>query len=463
MRTFLIKALQRGADIHMNWTVLAAAISVAVMASLAASLYPALRMSGTDPNRALKSGGSAGTQRGQHRLRSGFVVTQVALTLVLLVVSSMLIRMVTRYRHADLGFDPAHILAAEINLSPARYQGRDVIADFYQPLFNRVAQIPGVRAVGAINILPIENWGSNSDIHIAGQPPYPSNQEMLAEGRMVSLGYFDVFGIPLRSGRMLSASVDRPENIAPAVVVNERFVRKFMPNGLDAVGQRMDDADKKENWTRIVGVTGNVRQDIYEPPLAERDWLMDAIPMEQRAEQLSGMSLVMRVDGDPALIIPALHAVVHDIDPTVPFRTPETMAEVVSATLVFERMESWLFGIFSCLALALVGLYGLVSHEVEQSSRDIGVRMALGATRKRILGMVLRRVTWMLTAGTLAGLVLTVIARKIIGMVIYFDAQKEAGGFLSVALLLMVAGILAALIPASRAASIEPMQALRSE
>jgi hypothetical protein len=286
---------------------------------------------------------------------------------------------------------------------------------------------------------------------------------MLAEGRMVSLGYFDVFGIPLRSGRMLSASVDRPENIAPAVVVNERFVRKFMPNGLDAVGQRMDDADKKENWTRIVGVTGNVRQDIYEPPLAERDWLMDAIPMEQRAEQLSGMSLVMRVDGDPALIIPALHAVVHDIDPTVPFRTPETMAEVVSATLVFERMESWLFGIFSCLALALVGLYGLVSHEVEQSSRDIGVRMALGATRKRILGMVLRRVTWMLTAGTLAGLVLTVIARKIIGMVIYFDAQKEAGGFLSVALLLMVAGILAALIPASRAASIEPMQALRSE
>jgi predicted permease len=465
MRAFLIKALQRGADIHMNWTMLGAAIAVAVAASLAASLYPALRLSGIDPNRALKAGGSTGTGRGQHRLRAGFVVTQVALTLVLLVVSGILIRMVTSYSHADLGFDPARILAADINLSPDRYQGRDELADFYQPLFNRAAQIPGVRAVGLINILPIQNWGSNSDIHIAGQPPNPPNQEMLAEGRMVSLGYFDVFGIPLRRGRMLSPSLDRPDNPSSAVVVNERFVNRFIPKGLDAIGQRMDDADKEENWTRIVGVTGNVRQSIYDPPLAERDWLIDAVPVAERAGQLSSMSLVIRVDGDPRSIVSALHSAIHDIDPTVPFKTPETMTEVVSETLVFERMESWLFGIFASLALvlAMVGLYGLVSHEVEQGTRDIGVRMALGATRKRILAMVLSRVTWMLAAGAVVGLVLTIVARKLIGMVIYFDAQKEAGGFLLLALLLVVAGLVAALIPAARAATIEPMQALRSE
>jgi ABC-type antimicrobial peptide transport system permease subunit len=128
-------------------------------------------------------------------------------------------------------------------------------------------------------------------------------------------------------------------------------------------------------------------------------------------------------------------------------------------------MESWLFGIFASLALALamVGLYGLVSHEVEQATRDIGVRMALGATRNRILGMVMSRVAWMLGAGTMVGLLLTVFARKLIGMVIYFDAQKEVSGFLLLALLLVVAGLLAALIPAVRAASIEPMQALRAE
>jgi ABC-type antimicrobial peptide transport system permease subunit len=177
------------------------------------------------------------------------------------------------------------------------------------------------------------------------------------------------------------------------------------------------------------------------------------------------MVLMVRTTGDPALAIPEVRTAVHDLDPTIPFNDPRTMNEVVSDVLVFERMEGWLFGIFAGLALvlALVGLYGLISHEVEQSSRDIGVRMALGATRGGILAMVLRRVAWMLGVGTVTGLVLTFVARRLIGMVIFIDAGKEAGSFLLVALLLVVAGILAALIPARRAASIEPMQALRSE
>jgi putative ABC transport system permease protein len=247
--------------------------------------------------------------------------------------------------------------------------------------------------------------------------------------------------------------------------VNDAFVHKFIPAGLDPTAQRLDDDDKQEKWTQIVGVSGNIRQSIYEPPMAERDWLLDEIELSKRAEIFSNMFLVVRTGGDPTQVIPAVRSIVHELDPTVPFGEPETMAEVVSETLAFERMESWLFGIFAslALALALVGLYGLVSHEVEQSRRDIGVRMALGATRNRILGMVLQRVAWMLAAGTAAGLVLTFIARKLIGMVIYFEAQKEAGGFLLVALLLVVAGLLAALIPAARAASTEPMHALRSE
>ncbi len=385
--------------------------------------------------------------------------------MVLLVVAGLLVRVVTRYRDADLGFDPAHILATDINLSPPRYQGRDVIADFYQPLFNRVAQIPGVRALGVINILPIENWGSNSDIHIAGQPPYPPNQEMLAENRIVSTGYFDVFEIPLHRGRALSPGLDHPKDIASTVVVNQAFVKKFIPAGLDPVTQRMDDADKQEDWTRIVGVVGNVRQNIYQPPLAERDFLMDEFSLKDRVDVLSGMSLVLRFDGDAASIIPALRSALYQADPTVPFQPVRTMTDVVSETLVFERMESWLFGIFAALALALaiVGLYGLVSHEVEQSTRDIGVRMALGASRSRILGGVLRRVAWMLAAGAAAGLVLAVVARRLIGMVIYLDLQKQGSGMALLALLLVVVGLLAALLPARRAASIDPMQALRTE
>jgi predicted permease len=465
MRLFLIKALSRGADVHLNWAVLAASLAVAITASLVASLYPALRMSRVNPNTALKSGASAGSSRSQHRLRSAFVVTQVALTLVLLLVAGLLIRVVTRYRHADLGFDPSRILATDINLSRARYEGRDIQTAFYQPFLDRVRQIPGVRAAGLISTLPIENWGSNSDVHIAGQPPYPKNQEMLSEVRMVSEGYYDVFGIPLRSGRQLAPGLDTEQNHANNVVVNDAFVKKFMPAGLNPVGQHMDDDPKPEKQTQIVGVVGNIRQNIYGPPLAEHDYLIDEMPVKIKNDMLSGMTMVVRFSGSQDSVVSAMRAALHDVDPTVPFHQARTMTDVVSETLIFERMEGWLFGVFAALALglALVGLFGLLSHEVELSTRDIGVRMALGASRGIVLTTIMRRVAWMLAGGIAAGIILTLGLRQLIGVVIYFDAQKEALSVVSVALLLAAAGTLASLIPAVRAASVEPMQALRNE
>lgn len=464
MKTFLVKALARGADVHMNWAVLAAGTGVAVLVSLAASLYPALRMSGADPNRALKSGGNAGVERGQHHLRSAFIVTQVALTLVLLVVAGMLMRVVTHYRHVALGFDPAHILSTRLNITPSRYAGRDALADFYRPLAERIQQIPGVRAVGVVSLLPIENWGSNSDIHLAGQPPNPPTEIRLSEVRFATTGYFEVFGVSLRRGRLLSPTLDHPQG-TPTVVVNEAFVKKFVPAGLDPMTQRIDSDPNPKNWAHIVGVVGNVRQNIYEPPMPEHDYLLDSMDVKDRADMLNGTTLVIRFDGDSAAIVPALRNALHSVDPTVPFKEAKTMSEVISEALIFERMESWLFGIFAGLALllALVGLYGLLSHEVEQGTRDIGVRMALGASRQRIVGMVLARVSWMLGAGAVAGLALTVFVRKMIDMVIYFDTEKEAGNVFLIALLLVGAGLMAALLPASRAASVEPMQALRTE
>jgi putative ABC transport system permease protein len=465
MRTFLVDALARGTDVRMNWTVLGVALLFSAVTSVVASLAPAVRLSGTDPNRALRAGGGAGTGAGQHRLRSLFVVTQVALSLVLLVASGLLLRNLRGLLKTNLGFDAKSILTAAIDLSPGNYEGRDPLVTFYRPLLERVSHLPGVQGAGLINILPVQNWGSNSDVHISGQPPYPPNQEMLAEERLVSAGYFDAMGIKLMHGRMLSQALETPDRPASAVVVNEAFRRKFFSAGGDLVGAHMDDHDKAELKTGIVGVVSDVRQDLQQPSLAEMDWLIDQIPVKERLGDLANMMLVVRSNGDLQALAPSLRNAMHEIDRTVPFKTPETMTGVVSETLVFERMESWLFGIFAAFALllAVVGLYGLVNHEVELRTREIGIRMALGSTRGLVLREVLRRVALLMVAGAVAGWVLTLALKRVLASVVEMHASHDAVLLAGVTAGLIAVGVLVSVAPARRAATVDPMQALRNE
>jgi predicted permease len=465
MRTFLVHAMARGSDVQMDLPVLIAALVVSTAASVAASLYPAVRLSGTDPIRALRSGGGAGTAGAHHRLRSIFIVCQVALSLVLLVVAGVLLRTVAGYRGANLGFDAKHIIAAEIDLSPARYQGRDIWANVYQPLLARVHQIPGVRGAGLINIVPIQNWGSNSEVHLTGQPPYPANEISLAEQRFVSADYFDAMGIHLLHGRQLSSSLDVPGNKSMAMVVNQAFVKKFVPGNIDAVGQHIDDREKAEEKSGIVGVVSDIRQDLMEPPLPEMDSLLTSVPAEYSEEVLLSTNLVVRTSGDPKAIVPSLRAIFHDIDPTLPFRVPETMEQIIGDQLVMQRMESWLFGIFAALAmlLAAVGIYGLISQEVEMGKREIGIRMALGSSRLGIFVSGVLRIAALLGLGIAAGLALTFAARKLISSVALLHFAHEAGLLAVVACTLAAVGLLAALIPLRRAASIDPMRALRTD
>jgi len=465
MKSYLVTALARGADVHLNGLVLCAAILFASLTAVLASLVPAVRLSGVDPQRVLKAGGAAGSGRGQHRLRASFIAAQVMLSLTLLIVAGLLLQGLSRARSRDLGIDPTHILAQQIEVAPGNYAKRDVIADFWNPLLGRVSRMHGVEGAGIVNILPIDSWGSNSDVHITGQPPYPKDQVMLAEVRIVSEGYFNAMGIKLVRGRKLSPGLDIPTAKAGTVVVNEAFQRKFFASGGDAVGSHMDDNDKAEEKTGIVGVMTNVRQDLNQPAMAEMDYLMDGLSPKVKLNSLSSMALVVRSNGDPRLLIGALRTALHDVDPTVPFHQPELMTEIVSDQLVMERMESWLFGVFAVIAvtLALVGLYGLISHEVEIGARDIGVRMALGATRGLVLRMVLGRVLLLIGIGAGLGLGLAYALRKAIGSVVEMQAGRDAGVMLGLAVALIGMGAVAAFFPAKRAASIEPMEALRSE
>jgi predicted permease len=465
MKTFLVSALARGVDVHIDPAALGIAVVLSGLTSVLASLVPALRLSGTDPNRALRAGGSAGTSRGQARLRSGFVVTQVALSLVLLVVSGILLRNLSGLLSTRLGFAPEKILTVPIALAPANYANRDPLATLYTPLIELVRHLPGVEAAGIVNLTPIESWGFNGDIHISGQPPYPLKMDATAEMRYVSPGYFDAMGIQLRGGRMLSPALDPWQNPAGTVVVNEAFRRKFLPNGGDAVGAHIDDNDKAELKTGIVGMTTDIRQNLRETPLAEMDYLVDQISPKDRLSVLNNMTLMVRTSGDPKQLVAPIRAALHQIDASVPFQTPETMAEVVAESLVFERMENWLFGIFAGLALtlALVGLYGLISHEVELRTRDIGIRMALGSTRERVMAQILLRVAILMATGIAVGGVLTLALRNVLASVIEMRVAKYPWLLVGLALAMALFGICASLLPARRAASIDPMQALRAE
>jgi len=459
IQKLLISALARGADVRINGAALLVALALAVVTSLLAGLAPALRLSGTAPTRALKTGGSAGASRGQHRLRGAFIATQVALALVLLVVSGLLLRSLAGSLNTDLGFNPRGLITVEIDVSKGNYENRDVMADLYQPLLERIRAIPGVQEAGLIQMLPVQGGGTNGDVHIKGHPPDPPNQERLAEIRVLTPSYFPAMGISLVRGRMLDDQIDTPTSSA-VVVVNEAFVAKFFSKDEDPIGQHLDGRE-----TTIVGVVRSIRQDINEPPMAEMDYPLSQIPAKDALADLSSMQLVVRTSGAPEAAIPALRRTFHELDPGLPFRQPLTMRDIVADVLGFERLENWLFGTFAAFAvvLAIVGLYGLISHEVELSTHDIGVRLALGSTRRTVLAAIYRRVGLVLLTGVTAGLVMTWAARKLVESMIVIDAGKDAGVIIGLAAGLLATGLLAVVIPARRAASVDPMQALRYE
>jgi putative ABC transport system permease protein len=288
----------------------------------------------------------------------------------------------------------------------------------------------------------------------------PPNQEKLAEDRFVDPGYFQTMGIKLLRGRMIDPKIETPKSQQVAVV-NQAFVKKFFPNGEDPIGKQI----KQDTPQTIIGVVSSVRQDIYQPPMAEIDYATSEIPEADARSLLASMQIVVRSSLPADALVPSLRRAFHDVDPAVPFMQPETMHEVIADVLTMERLENWLFGSFAALALLLaaVGLYGLIAHEVELSTRDIGVRMALGASQRKILEMIYGRVGWMLAIGVTAGLAGTFAARKLIASVVEMHAGSDTPIIAGLMAGVIASGALAAWFPARRAAGIEPITALRSE
>lgn len=461
MRAFLIHAFMRGANISLNVPVMVVTLAIGLISSMGAGLVPAWRAARSEPSRALKSGTAVGTARHQHRLRAGFVVLQITLSLVLVVFSGIVLLTLERMMRANIGFDPQHLLVLNINIPAGDYKGRNYVDDLMTPLEQSANAIPGVKAAGFIDQPPALGYGSETTMDLAGRPPAQPDQERVSESRTVTSGYYAALGLSMR-GRNFS-SIDTPK-AQPVVIVNEAWVRAYLPHGEDPLAQAFH--QNNGHNIAIVGVAGDARQLASETTHPEIDFPFSRLSLEDQQDAGSfSVSLFVRTIVSPQSIVPQLRKALHDVAPTVAFQTPETMDDALGDVLINNRMEGWVFGIFAAIAVLLVviGIYGLMMQEVISQTRDIGVRMALGASRELIARLTMTRVAVLLGVGLGFGLLIIILLRHAVASMVVIQFGRDGAIVASLVFLFGLIGFLAALPPMYRAASVDPIRALRSE
>jgi predicted permease len=433
-----------------------------VLSSIGAGLIPAWRTSRTSPSQFLTSGVKVGTSRRQRDLRAGFVVVQISLSLVLLVFSGLLLFTLKRMFETNLGFSTKNLLTLAINIPSGDYQG-NFVNSLMEPLEQRTRSIPGVTTAGFIDQMPVVGYGSSWVPHIVGLPPDPPDRQRLAETRSVTSGYFEAMGLRIARGRNFTAQ-DTPSS-RPVAIVNEAFVKEFLTSGQDPLAQAFQQGSGRPN-VAIVGVSRNVRQNLFGEGRPEVDFSFSQLSQEtQQSVGSLSIALLLRTTIPPTSVVPQLRKALLDVAPTVAFQTPETMDDVLEDALITNRMQSWLFGTFAGIALllAVIGIYGLLMQEVTSRIRDIGVRMALGATRLGIAQMMIKRIALLVGMGLGFGVLGTILLHRFIASILVIQFERDGVVIAGLVVLMALVGIVAALIPARRAAKVDPMVALRYE
>jgi predicted permease len=353
----------------------------------------------------------------------------------------------------------ANVVTMQISPATSSDSARWALPErLYGPVLERVRALPGVEAAGMISLLPIDTWGWNGSYWIDGRPEPEPGKAPLVEFRQVSPGYFGTLGIPIVQGRDLQDG-DQRDGAQP-VVVNEALASMHFPNE-SAVGHRIKRGNRAEDLYLIVGVAGSVRQaGLDREPLPEM-----YLPYGSRAFGFPTMTMVVRTGLGTAAMAQAVRAVVSDADPSVPVSNVRTLESVVETSLSQRRVGLWLMGAFAALAmlLAATGLYGVIAFLVAQRTREIGVRMALGADRRSVVGLVLRRSAGLVAAGVATGLVAAFWLSRLLANQLLAISVHDPVVFSIAPLLLGVTALLAAVVPARRASRTDPMIAMRSE
>jgi predicted permease len=477
LKHYLENAVFNGDRIHIDAAVCVFLLLASCVSALLFGLVPAWMASNVPAQEGLREGAVAtGTSKRQAHLRDSIVVAEITLTLALLIAAGLMMRTILTLRQTEKGFVAEHVATAMLFMPThgAWWNVQDpekaanLVQVFYQPLIDRLLHTPGITAVGFTTVRPLQpGWNFIDGVVINGRPKPNKGDEPSAHVSGVNDGYFKVFGVRLLKGRFFDAQ-DTPDSPITAVV-NESFAKQIFP-GEDPLGKQIEvaDAPGPRHWATIVGVAGDVHHHtLGEPPSPELDLnLMQMNPHDDMYPILSSfMNVAVRTSLPPTVAEKTIHSAIQAIAPDIAMQGFKSMDEVVDDSMGSQTLAARLLGIFgfAALAIAVAGIYGLLSYSVSQRTREFGVRLALGSPQSKVLWLVLRHALILLGIGVAGGIAIAVAAGSVMRAFIYGFHGYDIFTVFAVAAILALCGLAASYIPARRAAAVNPIEALRTE
>ena len=430
-------------------------VAAVLFTVLAMTVLPVWQLSRRDPQAALSTGGRSEVS-GQHRTRTVIAVIEVALSVTLTIGAGLILKSLWQLQKVDPGFRADHLVTLRFDVPNGKYEGEARLA-LGDAVAERIRNVPGIESAAVTSVDPFVWPGLNRGFTPEGQPEVSSPQNFYNDE--ISPGYFHTTGIPQLEGRDFTAHDD---TTSPAVaIVSRSFARRIWP-GQDAIGKRVKFGGPKAAWMTVIGVVGDAQvEDLHQ---AKSDLAIIYTPL-RRSEAIIGLSVLARTQGDPAQVLSSLRDALRQFDPDMPVYSTATMDERLAGESLAERSYAVLMAVFGTIAvaLALIGVYGVFAFNVAQRVREIGIRMALGAQRGQIATLITRQAATVAAAGVVVGLVAAFVLTRFLASVLFQVSAHDAVIFGGVALLLAVAAIAAGYLPAKRAASIDPLEALRQE
>jgi putative ABC transport system permease protein len=452
-------------SVELDRGVLLFALGISVFTGLLFGIVPAMRTAKLDLRESLNEGSRGSTSGpGQHRVRSILVASEIALAMLLLVGAGLLLQSFSHLQEVAPGFQPDHLLIADIPLSPAAYAKPEQRYEFFDRIVERAKSLPGVRAAGAASFLPVSGGGGLIQFNITGRPPKSPHDYTAAGYRTITPGYFETLGVALKEGRLLAAG--DTEKSPFVALINTTMAQTYFPNE-NPLGKRMQigatpEAEKEVPTMEIVGVVGDTRQGLDLDPKAEM-----YLPYRQADQILPvfQLSVVLRTASEPWLEASALRSAIAEIAPNQPVVNVRSMEENMSASVAQPRFRSWLIGIFAALALVLaaVGVYGVMSYAVTQKTSEIGIRVALGAQPGDVFSSVVGEGLKLALLGVVVGLGATLSLTRLLKSFLFGISAFDPVTFIAVGVLLSLVAAAACFFPARRATRVDPMVALRYE